>query len=71
MAQMRSPHRIEQCLSLEEKRKTSARTEYFAFWHFCDTPTSPCEVRSPGCPGKHLLRLSHSDFEARAEVIVL
>jgi hypothetical protein len=40
-------------------------------WHFCDTPTSPCEVRSPGCPGRHLLRLSHSDFEASAEVIVL
>jgi hypothetical protein len=32
MAQMRSADCIEQCLGLEEKRKTSARTEYFAFW---------------------------------------
>ena len=31
MAPMRSPDRIEQCLNLEAKRKTSARTEYFAF----------------------------------------
>ena len=28
---MRSADRIEQCLGLEAKRKTSARTEYFAF----------------------------------------
>src|SRR5467141_5410534 len=32
MAQMRSATRIEECLSLEAKRKTSARIEYFAFW---------------------------------------
>jgi hypothetical protein len=31
MAQMRSANRIEECLSLEAKRKTSARIEYFAF----------------------------------------
>ena len=28
---MRSANRIEECLSLEAKRKTSARIEYFAF----------------------------------------
>jgi hypothetical protein len=31
LAQMRSANRIEECLSLEAKRKTSARIEYFAF----------------------------------------
>jgi hypothetical protein len=31
VAQMRSANRIEECLSLEAKRKTSARIEYFAF----------------------------------------
>jgi len=32
LAQTRSADRIEQCRNLEAKRKTSARTEYFAFW---------------------------------------
>jgi hypothetical protein len=31
LAQTRSADRIEECLSLEANRKTSARTEYFAF----------------------------------------
>jgi hypothetical protein len=31
LAQTRSVDRIKECLSLEAKRKTSARTEYFAF----------------------------------------
>src|SRR4030081_1348099 len=31
LAQMRSANRIEECLSLEAKRKTSARIEYFVF----------------------------------------
>jgi len=36
----------------------------------CDTPTSPGNVRSRECLGRHLLRLSYSDFEARADVVV-
>jgi hypothetical protein len=31
LAQVRSADRIEECLSLEAKRKTPARIEYFAF----------------------------------------
>src|SRR5216684_196249 len=43
LAQMRSANRIEECLSLEAKRKTSARIEYFAFGPKC--MVRPCVAR--------------------------
>ena len=41
LAQTRSVDRIKECLSLEAKRKTSARTEYFAFLTKSDIAAEP------------------------------